>query len=255
MAVLNRNNSEDRLEPTTPLAEESSLAGPLASASPRDCLAVRLARPFESSDPMAALAPVPRSAARCRRGRPASRCSSAARSSGPCCSPPRAARRREQRRLTIGRPGGADPRQPRNLALAEARAATDALTGCRTGAPCRHAQTHARPRRAHASPLAVVLLDLDHFKQINDTYGHDEGRRGARRRRRRAGRQRPRERLRRPQRRRGVHRAAPRHRRATGALGVAEKLRGGGRAHRGLARFEPRDHRQFRRRRTPRARG
>jgi diguanylate cyclase (GGDEF)-like protein len=64
----------------------------------------------------------------------------------------------------------------RNLALAEARAATDSLTGL----PNRRAVQESLKRMiAQAgrtlAPMSVLLLDLDHFKQINDTYGHDRG--------------------------------------------------------------------------------
>jgi diguanylate cyclase (GGDEF)-like protein len=64
----------------------------------------------------------------------------------------------------------------RNLALAEARAATDALTGL----PNRRAIQDTLKRMLAqsgrtVSPLAALLIDLDHFKQINDTYGHEQG--------------------------------------------------------------------------------
>jgi diguanylate cyclase (GGDEF)-like protein len=64
----------------------------------------------------------------------------------------------------------------RNLALAEFRAATDGLTGL----PNKRAVTDSIKRlAAHASrtiaPLSAIALDLDHFKQINDTYGHARG--------------------------------------------------------------------------------
>jgi diguanylate cyclase (GGDEF)-like protein len=64
----------------------------------------------------------------------------------------------------------------RNLAIAELRAATDALTGLPNKRAVRDTLTRMV---AHAtrvgSSLAVAFLDLDHFKQINDTYGHERG--------------------------------------------------------------------------------
>jgi diguanylate cyclase len=58
----------------------------------------------------------------------------------------------------------------------QAQAFTDALTGLLN----RHGWEDHAPAlfdqaRRHHTPLALILLDLDHFKRINDTQGHDKG--------------------------------------------------------------------------------
>jgi diguanylate cyclase (GGDEF)-like protein len=177
VVVLNSNNSADRLEAATPLPVASPLAATLRGAEPRSCLAVRSGRTHTESGTRPALLPCP--------------------VCGPChgvssCVP-----------LVVGgevigsvlviRPAGhqlADDQRIResaiqaapvlanlrNLAIAEVRASTDSLTGL----PNKRAVTDALKRMygqasTRGAPLALLLLDLDHFKQINDVRGHALG--------------------------------------------------------------------------------
>jgi len=64
-----------------------------------------------------------------------------------------------------------------NQELAEA-AATDGLTGLpnrRTFDAFLSNQIGSRLRHDRASAIGLILMDLDHFKQVNDTYGHAVG--------------------------------------------------------------------------------
>ena len=177
VVVLNRHSVTDELEATTPLPDGSPARDALENAQPRACLAVRLARTHDSAaDPP-----------------PLLECELCGRTAGESTCVPlqvsgevigsvlveheRLLHADEHRRIedTVSQ-AGPTLANLRNLALAEARAATDSLTGL----PNRRAVQDALKRTiAQAgrtlSPMAVLLLDLDHFKQINDTFGHDRG--------------------------------------------------------------------------------
>ena len=175
--ALNRNNSADRLEPTVPLEPDSPLAEPLEQAKPRSCMAVRLNRSYERSEASEEIM----ECEICGKLPAASVCQPLLVGGevigsvlvGIGGTPTDSDRRRLDESVAQAAPVLANLR---NLALAERRAATDALTGL----PNKRAVDDSLKRMAAqasrtASPLSAIFLDLDHFKSINDTYGHDRG--------------------------------------------------------------------------------
>ena len=178
-AVFNRNNSENRLEAALSEAAELTTLRELevSELRPRSCLAVRLSRPYERET----------------SGDSLLLCEVCGKLSGAVlCEPllvggevigsvlvareqPIGAVERERIHDSVAQAAPIFANQ-RNLAVAEQRAASDALTGL----PNRRAADEAIMRMiAQAgrtiTPLSAVLLDLDHFKLVNDRHGHDRG--------------------------------------------------------------------------------
>jgi diguanylate cyclase (GGDEF)-like protein len=175
--VLNRNNSHDRLEAMTEVDPASPLRALLQSATPDSCLAVRLGKKHEQGGDR----------------EPLLTCDICGNTKGSSTCVPSLVGgevigsvlvqhqtvlgtldgRRIEESMTQASPVLANLR---NLALSQARALTDGLTGL----PNRRAiedtlkRMVAQADRAGA-PLGVVLFDLDHFKQVNDLYGHEKG--------------------------------------------------------------------------------
>lgn len=61
------------------------------------------------------------------------------------------------------------------MAIQEDRISSDALTGLNNR---RRAESYLEDKLLHASeeePLCLLIIDMDRFKEINDTYGHLEG--------------------------------------------------------------------------------
>ncbi|HWF40629.1 MAG TPA: GGDEF domain-containing protein, partial [Acidothermaceae bacterium] len=176
-AVVFNRTTAGRLEAVTAIDAASPLLGALESATDRSCTAVRTSREHQSQHGEEQLL-------NC------SVCSDCPGSS--ICTPLTAGgqvigsvlvnriemlavddNRRIRDSITQAAPVLANLR---TLATAEMQAATDALTDL----PNKRSVQEALPRFvAQASrsltPLAVLSIDLDHFKSINDTFGHGRG--------------------------------------------------------------------------------
>jgi diguanylate cyclase (GGDEF)-like protein len=176
--VLQRNNSANRLQAATvSSAVGSDLVKRLEGAEPRSCMAVRFARPHREGptlDPLLAC----------------TLCSG--RDVSSVCEPllvggevigsvlveQEPTLGEDQHSLVKTSVGQAAPvlANLRSLALAEFRANNDSLTGL----PNKRATDDTLKRMvAYANrsitPLAAIMLDLDHFKHINDQFGHGKG--------------------------------------------------------------------------------
>ena len=177
VVVLNRNNSENRLEATTKLRENSSLKQTLIDAKPRSCMAVLFARPHREEP----------------EHEPLTHCEICGKTGGRTTCEPLLVGGEVIGSVLVEHPEPLGEQDTtalresvaqaapvlanlRNLALAEFRASTDGLTGL----PNKRAiQDTIKRMTAQASrtvsPLSAIAFDLDHFKQINDSYGHGRG--------------------------------------------------------------------------------
>jgi diguanylate cyclase (GGDEF)-like protein len=174
--ILNRNNSANRLESRSPV-EDPIMAAALEGAEPESCLAIRGGRVHQ----------------RCGPGDELIGCEiCGAAGENVTCVPslvggevigsvlvshPRKLAAADAGALSTSLAEAAPiVANLRNLAIAELRAATDSLTGLPNNRAVHETlKLMAAQAGRTAAPLAVVLFDLDHFKEVNDTHGHGKG--------------------------------------------------------------------------------
>ena len=176
--VFNRNNSENRLEAAAGLQPGSELAKRTVGAAPSACLSVRRGRRFDRHEgderllecELCGAVPGNSVCLPSLVGGEVTGSVLVGREKGPLG-------RRERRRIEVAvRAAAPVLANLRNLAIAETRAVTDALTGL---ANARAAAQDLERMVAFAlrsgTPLGAIMLDVDHFKRINDTFGHQVG--------------------------------------------------------------------------------
>jgi diguanylate cyclase (GGDEF)-like protein len=177
VTVLSRNNSDNRLEVMTYLPSDSELTTALAGAEPESCAAIRLGRTHSRDGASAPLLDCDICG-----GLPG----------GSLCTPSLAGgevigsvlveregqladgdERRVHETVSQAAPVLANLR---TLALAESRALTDTLTGLPNKRSIEDTLNRMVAQSSRSfTPLAAIMFDLDHFKQVNDVYGHDRG--------------------------------------------------------------------------------
>lgn len=175
IAVLNRNNSGDRLI-AAEISDDLELGRALERA-PRECLAIRGGKPYASDRSRT-------SSLECQicGARPESTTCVPSLVGGEVIGAVLAVRRRPLRAeemddmVTTVTQAAPNVANLRNLEVAERRALTDSLTGLPNA---RAVQDALKRMAAHAGrtaePLTAIMLDLDHFKAINDSHGHQQG--------------------------------------------------------------------------------
>jgi diguanylate cyclase (GGDEF)-like protein len=177
VVVLSRNNSDDRLEVMTQLPSESPLNAALVGAEPESCAAIRLGRAHVRDGERAPLL-------ECEicGGLPGASLCTPSLVGGEVIGSVLVERegalgdgdeRRVHETVSQAAPVLANLR---TLALAEGRALTDTLTGL----PNKRSIEDTLKRMAaqagrSRTPLAAIMFDLDHFKRVNDVYGHNHG--------------------------------------------------------------------------------
>jgi diguanylate cyclase (GGDEF)-like protein len=175
--VLTRNASGNSLDASTDPSAVEGLADALTHATPRSCLAIRRGRTYEREPD----------------GEPLQSCEVCGKVPGATLCVPSLVGGEVIGSLLVLKPRAfktadcegvknavaqAAPvlANLRNLAIAEHRAATDPLTRLPNARSVQETLIRmvAQSHRTH-SPLSAIVLDLDHFKALNDRHGHQAG--------------------------------------------------------------------------------